>query len=87
MKIALDDSVLTTLHRDLQQVRVGSIGKMDVYLSAFGPVEASEFIGEVLGCGIVVVGCSGVVWEIFRDRLLGKLFLEQVNLVQEKDDR
>ncbi len=75
-----------TLHRDLQQVRVGSIGEMDIYLSAFGAIKTSEFVGEVLGCGIVVVSCCGVIREIFRDCLLGKLLLEQVNLVQEEDD-
>ena len=46
-KVALYDGVLDTLHRDLEQVCVGRVCKMNVNLPAFGAVKALELIGEV----------------------------------------
>lgn len=87
VEVGLDDRVLDTLHRDLQQIRVGCVGEVHVYLSPFGTVEPSEFVGKVLRCRTVVIVGSCVIGEVIFDRLARQLLLEEIDLVEKEDDR
>ena len=79
-------SVLHALHGKLEQISVCGIGEVDVYLSVLCAVESSEFVGEVLGGGLVVIGGSSVIREVVADGLFSYLLSEKVGFVEEKDD-
>ena len=76
-----------TLHGELQEIGVRSVGKMNIYLPVFCPVEAAKLVGKIFRCCLVVIGGSCVVREVIADRFLRDLLFEQVCFVQKKDDR
>ncbi len=86
VKIALDDGILHARHGKLEEVRVGCIRKMYIDLAIYGSIETLEFVGEVVCCGLEIVGCSGVVGEVVADWFLGDLLFEEIGLVEEEDD-
>jgi hypothetical protein len=59
---------------------------MDVDLTVWDSVDATEPVRKVPRGGIIIGVRASVVWEVLRDRRDGKLPLEQIYLVEKKDD-
>ena len=77
---------MDAFHRDLQKIRIGSIGVVDVNFAIWRAVEPSELLRKVcLGCLNVLVS-TAVVGELVPDWLVNELFLEEIHLVEEKDN-
>lgn len=87
MEILLNNHVLYRIHCCLQQRRIGSIRVMDIDLTIGNPVDAPEPVCKVSGCRIEVRVGAIVVREMVGDRRNMQLSLEQIDLVQEQDDR
>ena len=85
-QIALDNSILHTLHGKFQQISISGVGKVDIYLSFLRSIETAKFVGKVLRGGLVIIGSSSVIREVIADWLLCNLLLEEICLVQEKYD-
>lgn len=60
---------------------------MDVNLSPFRPIEPSKPSREVFARGVEVIVGGFVVWEVIPDGLFGEFLAEEIDLVEEKDDR
>src|SRR3954451_12244700 len=59
---------------------------MDIDLAVWDSVDATEPVRKVPRSSIIIGVRASVVWEVLRDRRDGKLPLEQIDLVKEKDD-
>ena len=59
---------------------------MNVYFPVLRAVESSEFICEVFGSSLVVIGRSSIVREVIADRFFSYFFFEEVGFVEEKNN-
>lgn len=86
MKVLLDDHVLDGIHGRFQQCGVRGVGVMDIDLAVWDSVDAAETVREVPCCGIKVRAGACVVGEMLGDGGDGEFPLEEIDLVEEKDD-
>ena len=86
VQVVLDDSILNTLHGDLEKIGVCSIRIVNINLTIFCSIEAPELLRKVGRSGIVVGVRTGVVRKELSDGFLRKFLLEQVYLVEEQND-
>lgn len=75
------------MHSNLEKVGVGGVGKMGVNLLLAVAVQVAEFIGEELAGGIEVIVRSLEVREVVPNRTQFELLFEEVDFVEEEDDR
>ncbi len=83
----MNDHVLNTLHSNLQKVGVGGVGEVDVNFLLAVAVQVAELIGKELAGGIEVIVRSLEVREVVPNRTQFELLLEEVDFVEEEDDR
>lgn len=86
VEVVLDYSVLYTLHRNVQKIRVRSVRVVYVNFSAFCPIQATKLIGKVSRSRIEILIRPCVVWEKVADWLVGQFLFKKVHLVKEEDD-
>ena len=70
VQVVPDDCILNTLHCDLQQVCIGSVGEMDIELSVWRTIEVLEFLDKVCFCCFNIGIGSTVVWKVISNWLL-----------------
>ena len=63
VKVVLYNGILHALHRDLEQIRVCSVGEMHIDFAAGRTIEASKLGYEVLGSSFVIVVSAGIIGE------------------------
>jgi hypothetical protein len=88
MQIPLHNHVLHTLHRLIQQIRVGRIGEVHVGLLARVTDEILELSREEVLGGFDVTFGTVIVREVGTDGrgARGDLFAEEVHFVEEEDE-
>lgn len=88
VQVPLHDHVLHALHRLVEQVGVGGVGK--VHVSFLGRVahEVLEFAREEFLAGLDVLVAAGVVGEVVANGRLSAhdLLAEEIDLVEEEDE-
>lgn len=87
VEVDLDDHVLDALHGDLEEVRVGSVGEVDVDFLLAVAVEVAELIGEELASSVEIIVRSLEIGEVVFNRTDFELLLEEVDFVEKEDDR
>lgn len=88
IKIALDDHILHRGHGDLEQVGVGGIGEVAVDFLLWVAVQGAELVHEVLGYLLPVCRVANEICEaVLLHGGVWKLLLEQIHLVEEKNQR
>jgi len=86
LEIPLDDHILHGTHCDLEEVGIGGVGEVSVYLLLRVTVQRSELVHEVLAGLLPVVWRSMIIGKPVRcDRALRQLLLEQIHFVEEED--
>lgn len=84
----MDDHVLNRSHRDFEEIGVGCVCEMAIDFSVGAAVQGGKLVHEVLarllpaGCVALEVGKAE-----FGDGALRDLCLEQINLVEEQNER
>ena len=88
LQVPLDDHILYGTHCDLEQVCICGIREMAVDLLFRVAVERAKLVHEVLaGLHPVIRGAVVVGEAVVGDRALCQLLLEQIHLVEEKNER
>lgn len=86
VQVALNDHVLNRRHGDFEEVRVSRVGEVSIDLLLGVSVERSELVHEVFADLLPIRLVAGVVDKsVLVDRAKGKLFLEEIHLVEEED--
>jgi hypothetical protein len=88
VEIALDDHVLDRCHGLLEQICVGRVCVVHIYLFLRLSYQVAELVGKEVHTGLDIVGLSCVVWKDLADwaHATGNLFSEEINLVEEQDE-
>lgn len=82
----MDDHVLNRGHRNLQQIGISSVREMRVDFSTRTSIQRNEFVHEVLACLLCIGGIAVEVREaVLGDGAVGDFRLEEIHLIQEKD--
>lgn len=89
IQVALDNHVLHRSHCLLQQIRVGGVGVVNVYLLLRLSDQVAELVRKKFLSSFDVVDIASVVWEHSVDgtHATCDLFAEEIDFVKEEDKR
>lgn len=87
VQIPLNNHILHTLHRNLQQVGVRCVGEVAIDLLVWVAVEGAELVHEVLAGRLPVAWVALEIWEtVLGDWVSADLLLEKIHLVEEENE-